>query len=344
MILPTMKTFIISLFATTAFAASPMIDFSQDQKIAVQNTILAQVNGTTISMIDVKKKMDMLLYQNYPQFADSNLARYQFYEASWKRVLMDLVDHELIISDAQDKEVKVTDGEIREVMEERFGPGVMQTLDKIGLTYEETWKMVKNELLAHRMNWWFVNSKAISSVTPQDIRQAYRLYLKENPAYSQWKYRVVTIRVDKPDDMLSERVYRTLQKSGKTPDTLQEELKQFEAPGVKISVSNEFSAKTQDLSEIHKNSLATLHPGIYGKPSFQMSRADRKTVYRIFYLIDKTDFPAPTFEELSNHLRNELTQKATAEETGVYLNKLRKRYGFDADKIIPEDLHPFSLQ
>lgn len=339
-----MKTLLIFLFASTALVASPLVDFSQDQKIAVQNTILAKVNGKTISMMDVKKKMDMVFHQNYPQLATSSQARMQFYEASWRHVVMDMIDNELIISDATDKEIKVTDGEIREVMEERFGPNVMQTLDKIGLTFEETWKMVKNELLVQRMTWWFIHSKAVSSVTPQDIRQAFRLYIKENPAYSEWKYRVVSIRVDQPDDMLSQQVYQLLSESGKAPESLEEVLKKLESPGISIAISNEYSAKTQELSDVHQAALAPLTPGTYSKPSFQTSRVDKKTVYRIFYLIGKNDVPAPGFEDLSQQLRNDLIQKEVSQQSLVYLTKLRKHYGFDADKTIPDDLHPFSLQ
>lgn len=340
-----MKTIFPLLFATTALTAAPMApDFSQNQKIAMQNSILTKVNGKTISMMDVKKKMDMVFYQNYPQFADSNQARAQFYETSWRHFLRDMIDNELIIADATDKEIKITDGEIREVMEERFGPNVMQTLDKIGLTYDETWKMVKNELIVQRMSWWFIQSKAVGSVTPQDIRQAYRLYLKENPAYSEWKYRVVSIRVDEANEELAEKIYQLLSQSGKAPEELSEELKNLETPGATIAISNEFVAKTQELSDIHKASLSSLEPNTYSKPSFQTSRVDKKTVYRLFYLVAKNDFEAPAFDALAPKLRNDLIQKAVVQESEGYLGKLRKHYGSDGNNAIPEDLHPFSLQ
>jgi hypothetical protein len=320
------------------------MEYSKEQKIAVQNAILAKVNGKTISMMDVKKRMDMVFHQSYPQLVDSNQARFQFYETSWKHVMRDIIDNELILSDATDKEIKLTDGEVREVMEERFGPNVMQTLDKIGLTYDETWKMVRNELIVQRMSGWFVHSKAISNVTPQDIRQAYRLYLEKNPPYSEWTYRVVSIKVDNPNDALAENVYKTLTELGQTPDAAEEALKALETPGVSITVSNQFDAKTQDLSEIHRASLENLSPGTYSKPTFQTSRSDKKTVYRIFYLVNKSDFPAPAFEAISQQLRNDLIQKAVVQESEGYLGKLRKHYGFDENKSIPEDLHPFSLQ
>lgn len=333
---------LLALFSSLAAQTEP-VDFS-DQKIAVQNSILAKVNGKTISMMDVKKKMDLAFHQLYPHYAGNPQARLQYYEASWRHSLMDMIDHELIISDAIDKEIKLTDGEVREAMEERFAPNVMQTLDQIGLTYDETWKMIRNELIVQRMTWWFIQSKAMSSVTPQDIRQAYRLYLEENPPYSEWKYRVVSIRVDKADDALSDQIHQLLSESGQSPEAVSDELKAFEAPGISIAVSNEFTANDKELSELHKASLSPLNPGDYSKPSFQTSRIDKKTVYRIFYLVDKSDHPAPLFEDLSVQLRNDLIQKAATEESKTYVTKLRKFYGFDSTAGLPEDLHPFSLQ
>lgn len=342
-----MKTILALLaFSATISADMPFMNYSEDgPKIGVQNSILSKVNGKTISMIDVKKKMDVVFHQSYPQYASSPQARLQFYETSWRHVLMEMIDNELILSDANDKEIKVSDGEIRESMEERFGPSVTQTLDKIGLTFDEAWKMVKNDLIIQRMSWWFIHSKAVSAVTPQDIKQAYRIYLEKNPAYSEWTYRVVSIRTDRPDDALSQIIYKHLAESNSPPETLLETLKaQYETPGVSISLSNVFTAKTQELSDLHKASLESLSQGTYSKPSFQMSRAEKKTIYRILYLVNKSDYPAPTFESLSQHLRNDLTQKAIAQESQTYLNKLRKHYGYEPDKTLPEDFHPFSLQ
>jgi hypothetical protein len=51
------------------------------------------------------KKMDMLLHQNYPQYADSPQARLQFYASRWRPIFMEMIDTELILSDAQDREI-----------------------------------------------------------------------------------------------------------------------------------------------------------------------------------------------------------------------------------------------
>lgn len=344
-----MRIIFLLLASTISLTATDpaMMDFAQNQKIGVQNAILAKVNGNTISMIDVKKKMDMLFHQSYSHLEHSNQARFQFYEMSWRPVLMEMIDNELILSDATDKEIKLTDGEIREEIEHRFGPNVTATLDKIGLSYDETWKLIKNEMIARRMTWWFAHSRALSSVTPQDIRQSYRRYLQENPSYAEWKYRVVSIHADKPDEKFSEEIYQLLAASKQAPDTLATLLKKKETPSRSIHISNEYNASDKQLSDAHKAALISLTPGNYSKPSFQLSRVEKKTVYRIFYLIDKVDHSSPSFEHLSLQLRDQLTQKAIAKETQVYLDRLRKHYGYDASHLsetIPEDLHPFSLQ
>ncbi len=332
---------IVFLLVTFGLFANPFTNYGANQKIAVQNSILAKVNGKTISVIDLKKKMDLVLHQHYPELSDSNVGKFQFYEASWRRVLRDMIDQELIIADALDKEIKLSDGDVREAMEERFGPNVMQTLDKIGFTYDEAWKMIKNELIAQRMNWWFIQSKAMSIVTPQDIRQAYRTYLQTNPPYSEWKYQVISLRLDTPNNELVGQIFETIETSGKSPSELEEILKSFET--VQASISKEFVAKTQDLSEAHKTALENLTFNTYSKPSFQKGK-DQKALYRIFYLAEKTDHPAPAFETLSAQIRNDLIGQAMAKESENYLGKLRKFYGYDNDQAIPDDLQPFSLQ
>jgi hypothetical protein len=339
--------FLALLALNTLTAAVPMMDVTDNHKIGVQNSILAKVNGTTISMMDVKKKMDLLFHQNYPHLLNSSQARFQFYETSWRHVMMEMIDQELILADAADKEIKLADAEVREEIENRFGPNVMTTLDKIGISYEETWKLIKNELIVRRMTWWFIHSKAMSKVTPQEIRQSYRLYLKEHPAYSEWTYRVLTIRGDAPAPA-SEELYNQIRPLGQSPESIEALLREFEAAhsGISISLSTEYQAKDIELSESHKSALASLEPGQYSQPISQVSR-DKKEVCRLFYLGAKSDHPAPSFEEISPVLKNEILQKTSGEVSQNYIEKLRKHYRFDSShlkEMLPEDLTPFAIQ
>ncbi len=334
-----------SLFLATSLLHAEAPAFPDNHAIGVQNAILAKVNGSTISMMDVKKKMDVLFHQQYPHLAESNQARFQFYQASWKHIFNEMVDQELILADAADKEVKVTDAEVREEVEKRFGPQVMATLDRIGVTHEEAWKLVKNDLIVQRMNWWFIHSKAVTAVAPQDIRQAYRVHLQEHPAYVEWKYRVLTIRGEK-SSVVAEAIYPQMQ--SRVPETLDELIAQWskQYPGTSISLSSEFAANETSLSESHRSALSTLTPGVYSQPITQTGR-DKQQVCRIFYLHEKIDHPAPTFEEMAPLLKNQLLQKSAAEIGNAYLGKLRSHYRFDASHAkdsLPQDFEPFSIQ
>jgi len=294
------------------------------------------------------KKMDMVLHRNYPQYADSSQARFQFYSANWRPVFMEMIDTELILSDAQDKEMKISDGEVREEMESRFGPNVTSTLDKIGLAYEDAWKMIKNELIVHRMTWFFVHSKAVQSISPQAIRDAYHQYLVQNPPFQEWSYRVLSIRSDDDNAAAAEELHCLLLEAGQSPDSAAF-FKEWEIahPSIKLQISNEYLAKDADLSESHRTILASLTPGSYSLPILQISRSESKSIYRIFYLAKKNDHPAPAFEALSGQLKNELLQKAVAKESDSYLQKLRNHYGFDPNRLqetVPDDLQPFHLE
>jgi hypothetical protein len=340
--------FSIMFLACAAFADMDLFNDSREPKISVSNALLAKVNGNTISVLDVMKKMDMVLHQNYPQYADSSQARFQFYSTSWRPIFMEMIDTELILSDAEDKEMKLSDGEIREEMEGRFGPNVTQTLDKIGLAYEDAWKLVKNELIVHRMMWYFVHSKATQGITPQAIRDSYQKYLTQNPPFQEWAYRVISIRSDSEITTDAEELYRMLSEVGQSPESATV-LQDWETahPLSKVQLSNEYTAKDPELSQSHKAVLATLKPGAYSQPTCQISRSDNKTVYRIFYLAKKNDHPAPAFDAMASQLKNELLQKAVAKESELYLNKLRKHYGFDPGRLketVSDDLQPFRLE
>ncbi|MBF8263727.1 MAG: hypothetical protein HW387_1392 [Parachlamydiales bacterium] len=338
--------YLVLFLASTIFADLNM--YQTEPKVSVQNTLLAKVNGTTISVMDVMKKMDMILHQNYPQYADSPQARMQFYSTSWRPVFMEMIDTELMLADAQDKEVKLSDGEIREELESRFGPNVIVSLDRAGLTFEDAWKLIKNELIVRRMSWFYVHSKALQSVSPQAIRDGYRQYLSENPSYQEWIYRVVTLKGDGVDESLAEEIHRHLTEAAQSPE-LAIDLKEWESEhsDCKLQISNEFKVKDLELSESHKTALSSLNAGAYSQPLSQISRADNKPVFRIFYLAQKTDHPALPFETVASQVKNELLQKAVAHESEHYMTKLRKHYGFDPARIketVPDDLQPFRMQ
>jgi hypothetical protein len=316
--------------------------------IIVNNRILVKVNEKAISVIDVMKKMNVLINRHFPHIAESDFTRYQFYSAQWKEVLSQMVDQELVLADAEKIELKLNEGDIREKLQERFGPNVVTTLEKLGLTYDEAREIIRTELIVQKMTWYRINAKAILSINPQDVKLGYKEYCLAHPPQDEWKYESLSIRAPDPKqgETLSVEAFELLNQGKLGLLAVSEELKkqqQQDLPTeVSIAVSQEITVQDKDLAPSHKNVLLSLQPGFYSKPTPQISKVGNQIVHRIFYLKDHIKKSPPPFEEMATQIEEELIQKAIAEETTTYLQKLRKHFGYD-EKVFASDFQPFAL-
>lgn len=338
-----------TLLATPLIAAPMSLEppAPTEQKIAIQNSILTKINGKTISVLDVMKKMDVLFHRSYPQLIDSKQARFQFYQASWQHILSEMIDTELMLADAKKLELQIPDGEIREEMEKRFAPNLMKTLDKIGLSFEEAWEMLKTELIVQRMSWYNIHSKAHQTITPEDIRAAYQEYLKKNPPTKTWTYQVISIQADDESSAkeIADKTYEILSKN-KTPDASIEELSALEKtiPNSSIKISTEFKTNSAEISLAHKEPLELLEQGKASKPLLQTSR-NQKSLFRVFYLKEMEIIKPSDFNQMSNQLKNELVQKQSETQSKAYVSKLCDYYNIDKQAILKDiTVQPFKLQ
>jgi hypothetical protein len=345
----------------------PFLGNAQPSSIFVNNRILATVNGKTISVIDVMKKMDVFLNRVYPQAADSPNVLYQFYSTHWRETLEQMIDAELILLDSEGKDMKVSDSDVRESIQERFGPNVMANLDKLGLTYEETKKMIHTELVVQRMMWFRVNSKAILSVNPQDVKKAYRDYCANNPPIEEWKYQVLSIRAKDQSvgESIAKKAFSLWKEEKKELVAIADALKSSVYPELKdgaiqlvntseqkesafsIQLSEDYSVNDKSLSQSHREVLKTLKKGTLSEPIPQVNRFDNSVVFRLFHLKDHTKKEPPTFKAISEKLENELINKAIDKETRAYIAKVRERLSFDASILhenIPDGFQPFELK
>lgn len=319
----------------------------EPQHIFVNNRILAKVNGKAISVVDVMKKMDLMFYRQFPQFASSVEARHQFYEMSWKRILKDLIDKELVLAEAAEYEIKVSNGDVRQEMENLFGPNIIHNLDKVGLTYDEAWKMVQGDLVIRRMMSYRANSKALKRVTPSVVRNAYDQFAKENVNTEQWKYNVVSIR--DPDatrgEEIANNIYLFLTEKSVALADLPAKSKEMNLPETtKINVSEEFHHGEKELSPSFREVLSKMGDGTFSKPVAHKSR-NNSTVYRIFYLKEMIPAGAIPFFEMESKLKDQLLDKALDEETDIYLKRLRQHFSVqEIQDTLPENFQPFVLK
>lgn len=342
-----LKTILISalLLGTLVGQTPPMGQMEQVQEIVVNNRILTKLNGKNISVLDVMKQMDVFLSRYYPQYMDSKTARFQFYSSQWLPTLQQMIDHELMMTDAEARKVQVSDGEVREEIQTRFGPNVMGSLDELGITYDEARAMVHQDMIVQRIQWVRVTSKVLQKVTSQEIKNAYQKFLQENPAKEEWKYQFLTIRADSEAAGqeiavklagLKEKAQENLKLAA---DLFKTELSPEST--ATFSVSQELALEDKAISEAHRDVLSQMYPAQWSAPTSQLSR-DGTTVVRIFHLKEHTKTKPPAFASIYNDLKNDLLNTAAEKENKVYVANLRKKFGFDERSLdIPPRFEPF---
>lgn len=344
-------TSLLPLLPVFSVTSSFLPDISSN-RVVISNRVLAKINQKTITVIDLQQKMDLFISKRYAQQELSPLARSHFYLSHWREFLSQEIDHYLILCDAEQLKILVSDKEVRERMLEHFGPNMMTALDKIGITYEKAKEMIHSELAVEKMTSYRVHAKAFRSVHPQQIKANYKLYCEQNPPKETWGYRVLSIRSSENDlaQNLAEKAHQLLSSNQSSFADLSEKLFQDDPSlqeKISLTASDLYELQDRDLSAQVKTILQTLSPGSYSTPQNQVSRFDNSQVSRIYFLQTHTTSSLPSFEEMEHNLREQILEEAIHKETSLYINKLRLRYGFSEQLLsewIPEDFQPFSIQ
>jgi hypothetical protein len=333
-----------------AAPGSAFMGAEEDFEILFENKLLAQVNGKPVTVFDVMKKMDLMFYRQYPQYVDSKQARFQFYQMSWKHVLQDLVEKELMMADAMNSKMEVTSSEVRQELERSFGPNIISNLDKIDMNLEEAKKILESEILIRKLTMYKITGKAYRSVSPQDIKAAYTDWAKDNASPEKWVYRVLTIRDGKDGEKgrsLASLMFKWLQ-DGK--GDLDEAKSAFERLGIlsettKITASEELRMTQDELLPEVKEVLLALNGSGFSEPIAQKSRRDSSTSWKI-YSLEKVEIPlTPSYRQMESKLRDQLLQEAVSKEGQEYLNQLKVQFDVhDAyASQLPENWEPFNL-
>lgn len=337
------RNILLSLLCSCSslFGAVSNLDFSLDnsypQNIVINNRILLKVNGKSITVMDVVRKMDLLFYRQYPELASSTTARYQFYMAMWRTMLGNVIDDLLIVADAEEKKLEVNDGEVREELENIFGPDVVLNVDKMGMTLSEAFDLLKTEITVQKMTSMLVRPKAMTEVHPQHVRQKYEEYQRANPSSDRWVYQILSIRGEE-HERFADEAYHLLSEGL----TLQDAVERLKEWGVDFALSEEYRQSEKELSSAYKAVLATLGAGQYSTP---VSRGN--SLSRIFCLKACEKEEAISLSEMGEKLKQELLREANARENARYREKLRKHYGMTEPYLkttVPDHLEPFALR
>jgi len=332
-----MKYFPLSLLLlATSFLAAD--DSSQ---ITINNRVLAQVNGKAITVMDVTKKMDMMLLRNHPENELKAPFRLSFYRTNWRNVLLEMVDRELVLQAAEDFGVPVSSGDVRQELETIFGPNVLVSLEKMGLSWDEAWNLIRSEIIARRMLMWQVSSRVEAEVTPGEVRAAYERYLQGEKSGKQYSYRMITFRGEAPDAALAhaKEAHELLSKQNLPIDQLKDKFPDSAVSDLMIQQHDEIAVPIREI-------LTTLAQASFSIPQLQKTR-DNTPVARIYFLQEMTELTPKSFAEMENSLREELLNERYAGASQKYFTNLRKQYNIKTDEIAaacPRDFEPYMMQ
>ena len=327
---------ILLLFPVVLFAESS-VDVAPTKKVLVHNRVLAHVNGKAISVIDLQKRMDMLLFQNYPQYLDVPEARFQFYTTNWRRMLSEWIDRELVLADAEEKKFEVSAGDVREELEDIFGPNMMHNLDSAGLSFDEAFTMLKEEITLRRMLYMQVRARVYATVGPSDIRLAYDQYVQNKAGSTSCTWSAVTIKSKDVQiaEQFAQKLYDIVQKEVVAPEQVLTELERREmnCPDVTVTVSSPFQQSAQELASTLRDIFSSLPVGSYSAPQRQKSKTGLGDTVRLYFLHERTDGKVASIEEMEAELLDDLRQKEMQKKTDLYFTELERHFHSTKEEI-----------
>lgn len=318
--------------------------------LCVHNRVL-KVHGRSISILDLQHKLDVVFYRDFPQYANEVEARCMFYQMHWRTVLQDMIDAELILSDAEEKKVEISDGDIREELEAMFGPNVLANLDQLGMTFDEAKDFVRKDLTVKRMLAILVRSKAMQQVTPTAVRQAYREYQEATAKQALWKYQVMTLQADTPDApaLLASTVQALFEggKGGFAPLVAALESEPLKETFPSFRVSSTYERTEEDLAATYRSILSAIPVGGYSAPIESVDPKSGALAYKIFHLVSHEAPEYVSLDKAEPKLREILLARGVEKGTQEYLARLRRQYGISDTyiaEIFPKDFEPFVLK
>jgi len=311
--------------------------------IAIDNRVLATVRGQVITVMDVVKKLDMVFYQQFAQHSDSTDARFEFYRMNWRRIYSDLIERQLVLAWAEDKHFEVSNGDLRQELEEMFGPNVIMGLYNAGLSVSEVMEMLRADILMRRVMGFYVRMPVLAKITPEIIQKEYERRKSACQAHQLWDWSSLTIRAHERDcsEQEAKQVYELL---GTYRD--EQQVKEHLPEGMEVVFSQTFHSKESELAPTVHASLQTVALGHYSAPVEAVGRNTSHKSWRCFRLEKKEDEGFASLEQVEDQIREELAMPQLQEKQCEFFADLQKQYqmvsGVSEEVLMA--FEPFALQ
>lgn len=322
---------------------------AKSYQLVIHNRPLLKVGESMISLHDVLQKVNLMILAHDPEYLDNPQALFHIYQQYWKGAFEELVNAELMALYWTDKKFVLPETEIRAALNDRFGPNVVDNLNKMGLSYEQALAVVHKDLMVQQINWYFIHMKALGLVTPEKIKTAYQAYLNDFIPSEQWAYEVVSIKGD--DLQFCQKVALEICQSASAESSpllsmndllagVKESFKQSDKT-VTVSVQN-YTHDKNAIASRYTEALRSIPIGSLSQPIIEGS--PKKPIVKLIKLQQIQKEEPKAFQEMAPSFEQQIFQKVYSEEMSLFIKNLQEQYGYtDPLKMIPEDYVPFEL-
>lgn len=326
-----MKKILITLFLVCSL-------FSEGPTAVLSNRPMAQVGGTTITLLDVVHKMNLQLVSTQPQAFDNPQMLQSYYTQYWKVALEGCIEDELLFLEGEDKKLSVKESQIQESLDQLVPMPFAKNLERINLTLAQAKILAKKSFYRRQLEGYFLYSSALLQLTPHRIKSAYIAYLNENPPEDVWQYRIVTASAKKSTLVNRKEISNDLVK---TVDlslsdfpmhpqwktfSLVSRMESMFPPDQQFSISKPFQVTTNKLSEKYKSALSKISSGGITPLSTK----------KLLYLEKKMKTSVPTLDEFEKKMKNNLLNDQIQETRKPFFDDLSSTHGVIYHPL-PED-------
>jgi peptidyl-prolyl cis-trans isomerase SurA len=328
-----MKKYLLPLVATVLACGTA---FSADNSSTVIEEIVARVNNSIITRMDMEKAREQMAAELKQRGGgvgngDAELAAHE------KDILSDLIDSQLLLQKGDELGIDVQTELIKRLDEIRKSMNLqsMEELEKAaqaqGISYEEFKDNLKNDLIKRNV----ISKEVVSKITipPKEAQDFYEAHKAELQHPEQVHLAEILIApktaAAEPGKEAPEPTAEEKQQAQKKADDL---LAQIKAGGKFDELAKKYSegptaAQGGDLGMFRPGTMAKeLETITFGMKSGEVSNViETKQGYVILKVIDHQQAGIPPYKDVENQVMDQLYMQKTDPALRTYLTKLREQ-------------------
>lgn len=313
------------------------------REISAEMRPLVRVRDSVITVVDVMKKMDLVFYQQYPQFRTSTEKRLEFYQNSWRQALQDLVERKVIMVFADENKMEVGHGDIREEMEVTFGPNVLLKLYEAGVSSDDAYDMIRQDVMMRRILQFYVRMPAIATITPQKIKARFLEKYSNTTKGDKLSWQILSVRA--PDAINAKKHLLQIIESLNAKEMTVGEAKKSLPEGLELLQSPLYVTEVEQLAPSMKTTLEAATFNVWTMPYPGKESKKDWAKWSSYLVTSRTPGDKVPMSLVENEIVEELMLPLFDEKRKSFMDGLIQK--FDVSYCLSQkemdDFHPFRI-